>query len=276
MSEKALTSVKSLGDLDEKALRALVTQQEGVRGSATAEDIRDALGGQLPRLEKIKVIAQAGTFKFEDDEIATSLTGVIAAHTYRNARYDTAFEEREEGAMPDCFSNDGVHVAADVEAPKAANCRVCRINRGAPWGSEARQAAFEADRDETCSNYLVLAVSLPGVEFPYEVRLSQASFKNWGTYVQRIGSRGRFLPCEVATKLSLSVKHGVADYTVCGFEMLGPLPAELATRFRANQENILAALRRSGPRHDDGPSDADAARAAKEAVEAAKSQPNAL
>lgn len=237
-----------LGDFDEAALvkAAQEAAEAGeTKGSATGEEIRDALGGMVPRLERIKVIAQAAQFRFEDGTQKGELVGVIAAHTFRNTLFLTPYEQREEGGRPDCYSNDGVNIADDVEEPQAKNCRVCTRNRAAPQGSDARQAAFDRDRDEACSNYLTLALALPRIEIPFEVRLTNRSFKHWATYIQRLGSRGRFLPHEVATRIRLELKHGAADYTEAHFEFVGPLPEEVSKAFAQQRDGYRQVLRRS-------------------------------
>ena len=269
------------GDLDEKALLESVKGSEVQRGSATAEDIRDAMGNVMPTLEKVKVKhGGACIFVFEDEKKVEKLIGSVIAYSYHNSFFDKAFEDREEGERPPCFSNDGATVSLQAEGPKHTGCQDCPHNRDAV-DKDARELAFKAKRKDVCRNYLSLAVALPGRDVPVLVRLSNTSFKPWAAYVQKIGTEGRFKSHEVVTEFSLVNRKGAgdSDYSVVHFKNVGALPAEIAGQFAEQAENYRSLLRRDAdrPATDDDESDAAAAVAdAKKAQKRAKRKGSAL
>lgn len=258
------------GDLDEKELMKQLEKSGAERGTASADDIRDAMGNVMPTLEQVKVKhGGACIFMFADETKVERLVGSVVAYTFHNSFFDKPFEDREEGERPPCFSNDGVSVSPQAENVKnEGGCQTCPFNRDAT-DKEARELAFAAKRKETCRNYLSLAVALPGRDVPVMLRLSNTSFKPWAAYVQKIGTEGRFKAHEVVTEFTLVNRKGAGDseYSVVHFKNLGALPAEIAEQFGQQAENYRALLRRDAdrPTNDD---DADAAAAVAEAKKA--------
>ena len=262
------------GDIDEKALRAQVEGSDVGKGSATAEDIRDAMGNTMPTLEKLKVKhGGACIFQFEDDTKVETVIGSVITYSYHNSFFDKPFEDREEGERPPCFSNDGVTISTQAEDPKSAGgCPTCTLNRDAT-DKEARTAAFDAKRKDVCRNYLSLAVALPGRDVPVLLRLSNTSFKPWAAYVQRIGTEGRFKPHEVVTEFSIVNRNGAggSEYSVVHFKKVGPLPSEIAAQFGEQAANYRSLLRRDADRPARDDEDADASLAVAEARAAQES-----
>lgn len=290
--EKALAPkglIGSLGDMDaaafEEAVKAAAQQQE-VKGSASAEDIRDAMGSVRPRLERVKVKHQGtNAFLFEGDQRlvqgSDGFVGVIVAHTFHNSLFTKPFEDHEEGDRPPCYSHDGVNVADGAESPQSpGGCTTCPRNRDAR-SREARDAAFDRPRtgeESACSNYLSFAVALPGRDVPVHLRVTYKSFRPWAEYVQRIGTDGRFRPYEVATRFKLrNIKDGGNEYSVAEFEKLGPLPEVLREQFKRESPNYKALLQRAAQDREEPSDDAHAAAAqARNAAKAAEGQEAAL
>lgn len=265
------TTFAGLGDFTAESL--IEVAKDGARGSASAEEIRDAMGNVVPRLERFKVkhggaciITDAAGKRYDD------LLGVVVAYTYHNSFFEKPFEQHEEGERPTCFSRDAVSIDAGVEAPQSpTGCTGCPRNRDARE-RDARETAFNRDRRECCTNYLSLAVMLPGRDIPIQLRLSNSSFKPWAEYVQRIGTQGRFLPHEVATKFTLKNKQGAggSEYTEVGFELAGGLPEHLRKAFADQREGYRALLRREDLQRDDGAPSGIGREAMAKAREAAK------
>lgn len=274
--QKALTSRSAafagLGDFTAETLLESVKDQAATKGSATADEIRDAMGNVIPRLERFKVkhggaciIVDEGGKKYEE------LLGVVVAYTYHNSFFDKPFEAHEEGERPVCFSRDGVSVDTQAEKPQAKDCTICARNRDAR-DREARNTAFDRDRKEACANYLSLAVILPGRDIPVQLRLSNSSFKPWAEYVQRIGTQGRFLPHEVATRFRLRNMPGAggSEFTKVTFELAGALQPGLREAFASQRDGYRALLRREDVQRDEATTGLG-----REAMEAAKAESRA-
>ncbi len=286
---KAGMGMGGLGDLTPDALVESTKGQEQEKGSATGDALRDAMGNQKPRLEMVKVKGHgANLFQFEDGTKVPGedgLLGVIVAFDRHNSWFGSPFGATEKGTLPLCFSNDAVSVAPKAESPQAKGCASCPRNRDAR-DRAARDAAFEAARsapttpglekglDEVCNNYLSLAFALPGRDIPVRLRVTRQSFREWANYVQDIGTtKGRFLPHEVVTRITLQNKEGDSgEYSVAQFKYEGALPKHLRQQMEESQEAYSAILRRDSETDDreDTPSSTGA-----EAMEAAKAQANA-
>lgn len=251
-------------------------------GDADASSIKDAMGNVMPRLERIKV-KHGGACIFQDEEgnKLDALVGAVVAYTFHNSFFEKFFEDREEGERPPCYSNDGVSIAERAEAPESVQgCTGCNRNRDAT-DSAARSHAFDLGRKEACNNYLSLAVAVPGREVPIHLQLSNSSFKGWAAYAQRIGTQGRFKVHQVGTRFSLKNRSGPggSEFSVCEFEMLNPLPTDLAENFASQAANYRSLLRREAESADKDNADAEAGAAvadARASQEAAKSEGAAL
>lgn len=274
----------SLGGLGDFTPDSLVDATKDVqdKGTATGEALRDAMGNVAPALDLVKVKGHgANLFLFPDESKVDGkegLLGVVVAFTRHNSYFAKPFEDQEKGELPPCFSNDAVNIAGKAEEPQADSCAVCPRNRDAR-DRAARDKAWDADSKETCHNYLSLAFALPGRDIPVRIRLTRQSFRAWARYVQDIGTvRGRYLPHEVVTLLTLENKKGAnAEYSVAGFAFKGALPAEMRGAFAAQSEQYGAILRRDAEREerstDASDTGADAIRQAKErAKQAAQSE----
>jgi hypothetical protein len=259
-NEKAVAT-RSLGmgglgefaDAGEFAKSIAESDNGAVHGTATATDIKDAMGRVIPRLENVKV-AHGGAclFQFPDGSQPKEMVGAVVAYTFHNTYFDKPFGQREEGERPPCFSNDGASVAERAEDPQSTSgCGGCERNRDAT-DRIAREHAFSIDRDDACNNYLSLALALPGREVPVVLQLSNTSFKPWAAYIQHIGTQGRFRPNEVATRLSLrNHAKGGSQYSIAVFEKVGALPKEIAVGLADQSAAYRSLLRREADKVDD-------------------------
>jgi len=254
------------------------------QGTATSETVQQAMGNQLPKLPKLEVKHQGAViFKEKDGAERTfqKLEGVVVAYSYHNSFFGVAFEQREQGQRPKCYSNDGVMISNNAPEPQAASCAVCPRNRDGERGSETRKAAFEKDRKtECCNNYLSLIMIVKDQgEIPFRVQFPNSSFKTWAAYTQEIANMGKFQPHEVATSVTLTNKKqrgGSAAYSEGTFKMIAPLKVEIRPAFAERNEfwtNYLSAkdseVGAEGGEDNAGTA-ADAVKRAKAAEEAVK------
>ena len=231
----------------EDALVAIL--EKGARGNASPAEIREQMGNQEPRLERIEVKhAGANLFVFPGGTPTPGEAGfacVILASNFHNAKYRHAFDdpEREENERPECKSSDGVSLDEGVESPQASSCSVCQLNCSAT-NQAARDRAFTLPREERCQNRLSLVLLVPGHSIPYVLPLSPRSFKHFASYAQLVGGQSRFLLHEVATRITLR-KTGQYGHSEAQFKMLGALPAPLREANAEANRNYLAYLRRT-------------------------------
>lgn len=275
-NEKAIAAPDTLAfTLDE-------ARGEETRGTATGQDIRDALTGE-PRLQKIKVVHQGGVFSLPGDETTKKFTAIIVAHTQRNARFDKPYGEGgDDDNFPICYSYDGTNIADEVgeregTERQAAACTSCKLNRNAR-DREAREHAFkELTRKETCNNYLSMVVQIFDadgtlVDIGYRLDASNSSFRNWNDFAQGIGSRGGYKPREVITEFTL-VKDKTADgveYSRIEFAKVGVVPVNARPAIEKRHAVYLGILRREGFTQQESTPDArDAAKAARAAADKA-------
>lgn len=270
--------LNGLGDFtEEQLLGAAEGLDTAAKGDATAEDILDGMGNRKPTLERIEVKHHGvNEFRFPDSskvDGTEGFVGVALAHAHHNSNFAKPFDEHEEGDQPACWSNDATTVAPEVESPlNEGGCPTCPFNRDAP-DRDAREKAFDnKERQELCSNYLSVAVMLPGQDIPLVLRVTASSFKAWAAFVQRLGTRGRFRTYDVLTRFKLqNVKKGGNENSVAQFELADPkqyvLPDTLRKGFALQSPKYRSLLRREAGLG--GPSD-EAAHAMNEAKAAAK------
>jgi hypothetical protein len=243
------TAVANIGEAMDSEAKLMALLEQDATGDAKPEEIREQMGSQEPRLEKIEVKhAGANLFVFPGGNPVPGDKGfacVILASNFSNAKYKHAFDdpEREEGERPECKSSDGVSVDEGAENPQAANCSVCPLNCSAT-SQQARDLAFSKERDERCQNRLSMVVLVPGHSIPYILGLSPSSFKAFASYAQRIGGQSRFLLHEVATQITLK-KVGQYGHSEAVFNKLGALPQGLRDANQTAHKDYLAYLRRT-------------------------------
>ncbi len=240
-----------MGALDEAAfIGGLSNADEAQAGDATPNEVRDDMGNATPELDRIDVKHQGvNEFHFGDGtkvDGKDGLAGAILAYTFHNSWFSKSFDDHEPGERPPCYSHDGVNIGAGAEDPQSeGGCASCTRNRDAQ-DPNARKEAFDQDRNGSCSNYLSLAVMLPGRQLPYHLRLSNRSFKAWAKYIQTLYTRKRFRHYQVATRITLDpVKKGAQEYSVGQFEMLGVLDKGLQQAFKLESVNYKALLQRA-------------------------------
>lgn len=291
VKEKALSPTPGigfggLGDVSEAALLEAAKQGAAEKGSATGQEIRDAMGNVRPSLELVKVKGHgANIFQFPDEKKVDGnegLLGIIVAYTRSNSWFGgKEFGASEPGELPACFSNDGETLAAGSASPQASACSRCTRNRDARDGN-ARDAAFkrlkagdkgnpDVGRDSVCNNYLHLAVALPGRDLPVRVRFTRQTFKAWASYVQRIGTvEGRYLPHEVVTRIKLENHSGdFGEFSVGTFTFCGALPKEMRDQFKKQGQDFKAILQRAAEVDEQEDTTAEARQAMAEAKAAA-------
>lgn len=270
-----------MGALDEDAfIKGLEKAEDAEAGDATPGEVREDMGNTRPELERIEVKHQGvNEFHFGDGAKVAGKDGLrcgILAFTFHNSWFSKPFEDHEAGERPPCFSNDGTVPSDACEDQQSGSCASCPRNRDAQ-DPNARKQAFDQDRNGACSNYLSLAVMLPGRQLPYHLRLSNRSFKNWAKYVQALYTRKRFRHYQVATQITLeNVKRGAQEYSVAQFEMLGVLPAKLQAAFKLEQPSYQALLRRAAGDLEPTADGASAAAEARAEAESCKAEEPAL
>lgn len=274
-----------LGDFTTESLVETAQKDGAGKGSATTETMRDAMGNERPKLERVDVKGHgANLFAFEHSDAKVpgeeGLVGVIVAFTRHNSWFGgKAFGESEAGKLPPCFSNDGEVVARNAKEAQASACSTCPRNRDAR-DRAARDQAFkrmdgpkgdpETGRDSVCNNYLSTAIALPGRDLPVRLRLTRSSFKQWAAYVQRIGTvEGRYLPHEVVTRIKLENRKGdFGEFSAAQFEFVGALPADMRPQFSEQRKVYTALLQFSA--ESDGQDGGDPSDDARDAMDKAK------
>ena len=165
-----------------------------------------------------------------------------------------------------------------MENSLSGGCPACPYNRDA-LDRDAREQAFAdgVDRQTLCSNYLSLAVTLPGQDIPLVLRVTASSFKGWAAYVQRIGTRGRYRPHQVLTRFKLrNAQKGGNQNSVAEFELADPehyvLPEVLLKAFALQSPKYRSLLRREAALDRASDEGAHAVGNAKAAAEAAEGE----
>jgi hypothetical protein len=102
----------------------------------------------------------------------------------QKAWYVAAYNPAEEGAAPDCFSNDGIAPDESVGNKQCDNCAQCPMNA---FGSGKDQNG-NATKGKACADNKILAVFCKGSI--YKLKLPPASLKNFGLYVKELSNRG--------------------------------------------------------------------------------------
>lgn len=127
----------------------------------------------------------------DPDEVAQSLGVVILRSNLRTSvLYLKSFTEGDsEGAIPDCWTNDGVVPSPHAKAPQSKKCAVCphRV-----WGSRVSEDARpgEEKKGRACSDQGRLAIAAPDkLEEPMLLRVPPASLKNLREAVKIIDGR---------------------------------------------------------------------------------------
>jgi len=279
--EKAVVVAGSFGGLGDFTEQSLVeaAETDASKGTATADDVREAMGNVRPTLETVKIKGHgANLYQFADEskvDGAKGLTGVVVAYTRHNSYFGKPFDQQEQGEMPPCFSNDGETTPENAETPESTACSQCPRNRDARMRG-ARDNAFSVLKEEgpskVCNNYLSIAFALPGKDIPVRIRFTRQSFKAWAADIQRIGTEGRYLPHEVVTKITLdNIKGQRAEFSVANFKLVGALPEEMRASMEAQRGNYRALLQRTAEA-DEGEESAsdDAKQAVAEAKKKAK------
>ena len=97
--------------------------------------------------------------------------------------YLKKYNKDEEGASPDCWSDDGQRPAVGVVAPISEVCASCPKNA---FGSGTDQDG-NPTKGKACSDNKVLATFVPGFGV-FALKIPPASLKNWGGFVKKLTS----------------------------------------------------------------------------------------
>jgi hypothetical protein len=130
----------------------------------------------------------------DPDEVAQSIGVVIVRSNLKTSVYyaKTFSEGDSDGAMPDCYTNDGVTPSPHAREPQAKKCAVCphRV-----WGSRVSSDAKpgEEKKGRACSDQGRLALATPdSLDKPEKamlMRVPPASLKNLREAVKAIDQR---------------------------------------------------------------------------------------
>ncbi len=275
-----VSSMGGLGDFTTESLDELVKSDGASKGTATIDDVREAMGNVKPELEVFSVQGHgANSFKTGTGELIAGdvgITGIVLAYTRHNSYFDTKFGATPPGTLPPCFSNDGAVIAPNAESPNdAGTCGACPRNRDAT-DRDAKEAAFAAakvqteDAPQVCTNYVSLAVALPGRDVPIRIRFTAQAFKVWARYNQHIGTvAGRFKPHQVLTHITLENKTGgFGDFSVPVFTFKGGLPDSMAEALEKQVEQYTSLLRRDAENEGQSQDASDEAKAAAKGAKA--------
>ena len=97
--------------------------------------------------------------------------------------YLKKYSKDEEGASPDCWSDDGVRPAPGVLAPLADACASCPKNA---FGT-GTDADGNPTKGKACVDTKILAVYVPNFGV-FSLRIPPASLKNFGGFVKKLTS----------------------------------------------------------------------------------------
>jgi hypothetical protein len=120
----------------------------------------------------------------EPDEVMQNITlTVVRANTKSRVFYAKAYVEGEsDGAVPSCFSNDGIAPSPEAQEPQSKKCQICAR---AVWGGKSGGVGTE------CSMNTRLAVADPShIEDPFLLRVPPASRKAFAEAVKAAETRG--------------------------------------------------------------------------------------
>lgn len=128
---------------------------------------------------------KAGGMTIVGDD-AYLLTIVLRARkAIQKAWYSKAFNPNEEGAAPDCFSNDGELPDASAPSKQCDTCALCPHNA---FGSGVDQSGNPTG-GKACADNKILAIYIPKLGV-HKLKLAPASLKNFGIYVKQLSDKG--------------------------------------------------------------------------------------
>ena len=168
--------------------------------AAAAADNADALGGvstgMPPRIKingtKFALVSADGTeLPFPasklvigpDENQYMPIVVLKAKPALSKQFYLKKYNKDEEGATPDCWSDDGQRPGVGVVAPISEVCANCPKNA---FGSGTDQDG-NPTKGKACSDNKVLATFVPGFGV-FALKIPPASLKNWGGFVKKLTS----------------------------------------------------------------------------------------
>lgn len=245
-ADRALALPNSMDDL-------LSGEDTGAKGSATGQDIRDALSTE-PQLDTIKIVHAAQLFELPgQDKKVPEFVGIIGGFTYRNAWFAKDLDEaEEEDRRPACYARDALTPSDGAPEKQSSSCGTCKRNRNAEDPAARSHAWEELSRKEACGNYLELAIFVDSPDVPYRLQIPASGFARkdspWNQFVKHIGTRRKALTCEVVTRFTLKEAKGQGQtYSIPEFHLVKVLENEQHREFfRKRAADVRALLRREG------------------------------
>lgn len=122
-----------------------------------------------------------------DDETPASYIDVVVVKANKHLSkvfYKDGYTEGD-ATKPDCYSNDGLAPAHDVEKPQCHSCDVCPMN---VWGSKITDSGAKT---KACSDSRRLAIATPSrLDRPMLLRIPAGSLKELASYARGLAERG--------------------------------------------------------------------------------------
>lgn len=171
------------------------------------------------------------------DVCIADISDVMCKQYYKNAWTPDSNEP------PACWSANGIAPSVEAVEPQSARCDTCQWNVRGSATSKLSGTAIKACRDEKW-----LAVLVPGIAIPVQLRLTPGSFANWRSYVEMF--RGRPVDmCHVFTRLQFEQdSNGVLTFTVSPTGYIDPPTADMFLKMKAAKASDVLVGRTDRPR----------------------------
>ena len=188
-----LPTVQETGEMESTNLQVEIPAE-----LAGVFNIADNMEGVVPRLPQIKVLHTAQLFEMPDESKAETFEGVILDQHPANAWWETDISETGGGAVPDCFSMDGITPDLTQEKVQSQKCADCKQNQ---FGSERKGTG-----GKDCKNMKRLHILMEGSLLPRRVTVAPTSIRSFDGYMTGLVDRGLPYAC-VVTVFSLIKKE---------------------------------------------------------------------
>ena len=153
-------------------------------------NIASNMEGVVPRLPQIGIIHRGQMFIMPDESKVDKFEGVIIDQHPANAWWEKEMSTTGAGAMPDCFSLDGI--TPDINQPRVQSqkCVTCKQNQ---FGSDAKTGKGKA-----CKNMKRLHIIMEGSLLPRRLTIPPTSIKSFEKYMAGLIDRGLPYSCVVS------------------------------------------------------------------------------
>lgn len=144
---------------------------------------------------------------------------------------------------PACWSANGVAPSVEAIKPQSATCATCPQNVRGSDVSRLSNKPIKACRDEKW-----LAVLVPGVPMPLQLKLTPGSFTNFRGYVEMFKGKPIDM-CHVFTRLQFEAnKNGVLTFTVSPTGYIDQPTAEMYVKMKTLKASDVLVGRTDQPR----------------------------